>query len=222
MFILYAIVAGLVVGFLLGGRPAGLASITVRWSAPHRRRHARPGRPVLGAGHASGSATSGRGPTCSRRASCSSRCSPTGASRASRSWRWVPPPTSSRSSPTAATCRPAPGDGRPRPGRGHRLLEQRAPRSSRARAADRHLLHPARASRSPTCSAWATCSSGWASPSRSSWPCAGRRPMPDPGAASSARPTGRSGAWEPVDGSHPDAGRVVRREPPTNAAATGT
>lgn len=33
MFILYAIVTGLVVGFLLGGRPAGLASITVRWSA---------------------------------------------------------------------------------------------------------------------------------------------------------------------------------------------
>jgi hypothetical protein len=33
MFILYAIVAGLVIGFLLGGRPAGLASITVRWSA---------------------------------------------------------------------------------------------------------------------------------------------------------------------------------------------
>jgi len=33
VFILYAIIAGLIVGLLLGGRPAGLATITVRWSA---------------------------------------------------------------------------------------------------------------------------------------------------------------------------------------------
>ena len=32
MFILYAIVIGLVVGFLVGGRPAGLAEIQLRWS----------------------------------------------------------------------------------------------------------------------------------------------------------------------------------------------
>ena len=32
MFILYAIVIGLVLGLLAGGRPAGLASIQVRWS----------------------------------------------------------------------------------------------------------------------------------------------------------------------------------------------
>jgi hypothetical protein len=32
MFILYAVVIGLVVGFLVGGRPAGLGEIQLRWS----------------------------------------------------------------------------------------------------------------------------------------------------------------------------------------------
>jgi len=32
MFILYAVVIGLVVGFLMGGRPAGLGEIQLRWS----------------------------------------------------------------------------------------------------------------------------------------------------------------------------------------------
>jgi hypothetical protein len=32
MFILYAVVIGLLVGFLVGGRPAGLAEIHLRWS----------------------------------------------------------------------------------------------------------------------------------------------------------------------------------------------
>lgn len=32
MFILYAVLIGLLVGFLLGGRPAGLADLHIRWS----------------------------------------------------------------------------------------------------------------------------------------------------------------------------------------------
>jgi hypothetical protein len=32
MFILYAIVVGLAIGFLLGGRPAGLARLQIRWA----------------------------------------------------------------------------------------------------------------------------------------------------------------------------------------------
>jgi hypothetical protein len=33
VFILYAVLVGLVVGFLVGGRPAGLAALQLRWSA---------------------------------------------------------------------------------------------------------------------------------------------------------------------------------------------
>jgi hypothetical protein len=32
MFVLYAVALGLVVGFVLGGRPAGLGSLSIRWS----------------------------------------------------------------------------------------------------------------------------------------------------------------------------------------------
>ena len=144
LFILYAVLIGLVVGFLARWPPAGLGGDPASMVVGDPRRVARPGRPVLGAGERPDRRPRAADLRRPRRPPSSPRSSRTAPSPGMLDRRRSAPLSNLAAIVANGGYMPANAAAAGRAGRGpsDRLLQQRDRRRPGPRAADRHLRPP--------------------------------------------------------------------------------